>query len=84
MDERNGKMRNGSGGDASRGELDRWKRLIEDLPEVRLDKVCTTRALLAENGYDDDRIIDETVRRLSDELGISHLIEDLEEGPQGS
>lgn len=53
-----------------RTELNYWKRLLDELPDARLDKVCATRSNLNRNGYDDERILDETVRRISDEIGV--------------
>ena len=84
MDEHDDKVRDESTCEASPAELDRWKRLMSDLPDARLEKVHATRSLVERNGYDDERIIDETVRRLSDDLGIPRPIEIPEEQPDES
>ncbi len=55
-------------------ELDHWKRMLKALPDVRVEKIRESRSALHQHGYEDDRIVDETVRRLIAELdtpGIS-------------
>ncbi len=51
-------------------DLLRWKRLVQDLPQVRIDKVMATRDALRRNHYDEEQVIIETVVRLSNDVGI--------------
>ncbi|MEK6800264.1 MAG: hypothetical protein AABZ12_14995 [Planctomycetota bacterium] len=51
------------------GNLDRWKRLIQELPPVRDDKVQAVRSALSRGAYDTDETVDETVRRLGEDIG---------------
>lgn len=59
--------------EATPGSLDdslkRWKHIIRGLPEVRLDKVRDTRDALRRNSYEGERVLEETVRRLYDDVG---------------
>ncbi len=50
---------------------ERWKQLVGDLPDVRLSKVLSARRALRRDDYASESILDETLRRLSIELGIS-------------
>jgi hypothetical protein len=47
-----------------------WKRRIAELPEIRTDKVQRTRALLQGNSYDNEQILDTTLDRVADDLGL--------------
>ena len=48
----------------------RWNELVGDLPDIRLDKVLQTRRALRQRLYDSDEILEETIRRLGNEVGI--------------
>lgn len=62
--------------ESSCAELRRWKRRLDELPDARLEKVRTTRSALRRNDYDDERIMDETVRRLWAEISILRHLSD--------
>ena len=53
-----------------RTTLNHWKEKIRRLPDVRWEKVNRTRELLEIHQYDDERILDETIRRLSEEIDV--------------
>ena len=48
----------------------RWQNILHNLPAVRLDKVRETRAALQRSSYERESILDETVRRLSNDIGV--------------
>ena len=50
--------------------LQRWRGLVHDLPDIRLEKVQATREALKNREYDSEEILEETIRRLREELGI--------------
>jgi len=45
-----------------------WLRLVRELPDVRQDLVESVRRAMRTNSYETETILDETVRRLSDEM----------------
>ena len=50
--------------------LQRWRQLVRDLPDVRMDRVRAIREALKGRKYDSEEVLDETVRRLRNEIGI--------------
>ena len=50
--------------------LQRWRELVHDLPDIRLEKVQATREALKNREYDGEEVLEETIRRLREELGI--------------
>ena len=54
----------------SDAELERWKRILDQLPSARLEKVRATRSALERNRYDDEEVLNETASRLYAELGV--------------
>lgn len=53
-----------------RNAVIRWVELVHRLPEVRLDKVAAVREALRRHIYDDSRIFEVAIDRLSREAGI--------------
>ncbi len=51
-------------------DLQRWKRVVEGLPVVRVEKVVAVREALRNNRYDSEAILAETVARVGNDLGI--------------
>jgi hypothetical protein len=49
-------------------QLDRWRRMILDLPAVRAEKIAAARAAINRQAYDDDQVLSETVARLTEDL----------------
>ena len=49
--------------------FEEWKRQLEQLPDLRLEKVLAIRAAIGRGDYDVDARIDEMVRRMEDEVG---------------
>jgi len=47
-----------------------WKKRIAELPDIRFDKVCRTRTLLERNSYDTDEVLETTIDRVVDDLGV--------------
>lgn len=56
--------------ESSHADLDHRKRLPNEPSDVRLDKVRLARSNLEHNRYDSEQVLNETVRRLADEMGI--------------
>lgn len=54
----------------SDAELERWKRILDQLPAARLEKVRATRSAMERECYDDEEVLNETASRLSAELGV--------------
>lgn len=48
--------------------LRHWKTLIEELPEVRVDKIERARHAIEEHQYDDDGVVEVTLDRLCSEM----------------
>lgn len=65
--------------ESSHADLNHWKRLLDELPDVRLDKVRLACSNLERNHYDDEQVLRETIRRLSDDIGIPCCRADLVE-----
>lgn len=65
--------------ESSHADLTHWKRLLDELPDVRLDKVRSACSNLERNRYDDEQVLKETIRRLSDDIGIPCCRADLVE-----
>ncbi len=55
--------------DVSRTELQRWKQFLDGLPDLRFGKLEASRAALAGDRYDDEAILDETAKRIFNEIG---------------
>ena len=49
-------------------DMQPWRQMLQRLPDVRMDKVAATREAIRRNTYDDERILSETVARLSGDL----------------
>ena len=49
---------------------DRWRRLIDAMPEIRTEKVRKVRDALRQCVYDDEAVLDETVDRIGEEMGV--------------
>lgn len=50
--------------------MQRWKRVVEGLPVVRVEKVVAVREALRNNRYDSEAILAETVARVENDLRI--------------
>ena len=50
--------------------LEYWVKRTHELPEVRADKVRSTRDALERNAYESDQILDDTIAKLNDELDL--------------
>ena len=50
--------------------LEQWKQRLRELPEVRADKVQSVRGALQQSKYEDEQVLDSTVRRLSNDVGV--------------
>ena len=61
----------------SESDFTRWKRILDELPDLRFEKVRATRAALRSDCYDDEEILDEAVQRMCREIGM-------ESSPPGS
>ncbi len=51
-------------------DLQRWKRLLRELPVVRVEKVIAVREALRHARYDTEAILAETISRVGNEIGI--------------
>lgn len=51
-------------------DLQRWKRVLEGLPVVRVEKVVAVREALRNNRYDTEAILAETIARVGNDVGI--------------
>lgn len=51
-------------------DLQRWKRVLRELPAVRVEKVIAVREALRHACYDTEAILDETVSRVGNDVGI--------------
>ncbi len=59
--------------DRDRRELRRWLDFVVQLPLARMNKVHSVREALRSSRYEHERMIDETVDRLSRDVGIHAL-----------
>ena len=50
--------------------LEHWKQRLHELPEMRLDKVQSVRGALQQSSYENEQVLDSTVRRLSNDVGV--------------
>ena len=50
--------------------LEQWKQRLRELPEVRVDKVQSVRGALQQSKYEDEQVLDSTVQRLSNDVGV--------------
>jgi len=48
----------------------RWMQMAKAVPEVRLDKVRGTRRAMETHALDSDKVLDITIERLSEDLGL--------------
>ncbi len=48
----------------------RWLQMARQVPDIRADKVNRTRRLLVDANLDGDDVLDITVNRLLNELGV--------------
>ncbi len=51
-------------------KLEYWKRRLRELPDLRVEKVRRTRDALARQRYDREEVLDATVDRVGNELGV--------------
>ena len=51
--------------------LERWRRLVEELPDLRLEKVLATRKALSAREYDRAAVLEHTIDRLQADLGLA-------------
>jgi len=51
-------------------ELSHWKEKIDDIPDVRLDRILATREALHEDRYDSEGILEELINKLSGEIEL--------------
>ncbi len=56
--------------DSRRDEVARWVRAVHRLPVVRVETVVAVRDALRRHRYDNERVLTETIERLSDDVGI--------------
>lgn len=49
---------------------DRWKYLIDTMPEIRAEKVRRVREALRKYTYEGEEVLDETVDRIGNEIGV--------------
>lgn len=59
-----------AGEDPSAKQLEEWSRMIDGLPDVRLARVMRTRRAIRKDAYPQADVLDETVRKVGQELGI--------------
>ena len=50
--------------------LEHWKQRLRELPEMRLDKVQSVRGALEQSSYESEQVLDSTVQRLSNDVGV--------------
>ena len=50
--------------------LEQWKQRLRELPEVRVDKVQSVRGALRQSSYESEQVLDSTVQRLSNDVGV--------------
>lgn len=55
---------------ATVAEMDQWQATIRDLPETRTDKIARGRRCIGSSSYDDSLILDATVERMRDDMGL--------------
>ena len=51
-------------------DLTRWKHLIDELPDIRLDKVAAMRDALRRQELDNADAVEGTLERLSEEISL--------------
>jgi hypothetical protein len=51
-------------------DLQRWKRILQELPVVRVEKVIAVREALRHARYDTEAILAETISRVGNDVGI--------------
>lgn len=52
------------------GEIKDWLQAVRELPRLRRDKVDRIRQALQNHSYENDGMLEETIERLSREVGI--------------
>ena len=53
------------------GEIKGWLKAVHELPRLRRDKVDRIRQALQDHSYETERMLDETIDRLSRDVGIA-------------
>ncbi len=64
---------------AARGleaQLPRWMQMAKTVPAMRLDKACGTRQAMESYSLDSDDVLDITIERLSEDLGLGDQSDD--------
>jgi hypothetical protein len=64
---------------AARGveaQLPRWMQMAKTVPVMRLDKVLGTRKAMEMHALDSDDVLDITIERLSEDLGLGEPTDD--------
>ena len=57
--------------DLRREDVEHWLDVARRLPDVRMEKVTSTREAVRRNSYDDnEQILSQTIERISSELGL--------------
>lgn len=51
-------------------EWDRWKTVVRESPAVRAAKIAESRAAIASGMYDDDAVIEDTLDKMMDAMGV--------------
>ena len=49
----------------------RWMQMAKTVPSVRVDKIRKTRKAMDTHGLDSDAVLDITIERLSEDLGLN-------------
>jgi|CXWL01.1.fsa_nt_gi hypothetical protein len=66
---------------AARGveaQLPRWMQMAKTVPAMRLDKVRGTRKAVETHSLDSEDVLDITIERLSEDLGLDDQSDDAE------
>ena len=51
-------------------EWKRWKQLVRDCPDLRDDKIASSREALATGTYEHDEVLNATLDRMSADMGV--------------
>ncbi len=51
--------------------LRHWKKLLKELPDVRVDKINSAKQAIENHQYDDDSVVEVTLERLCSEMKTS-------------
>ncbi len=59
-------------------QLPRWTRMAKTVPAMRLDKIRGTRQAVENNSLESEDVLDITIERLSEDLGLADDNDDAE------